>query len=195
MKHLARLLLLGLAAALISASGTVRAQKKDDKKDDLKSNLVVLEGLKSKAPADWKREKPANLLLKYQFRLPRVKDDKNDTQVLISEVIGSGTADKKIEGWRNYFQPPAGKTIEEVSRIAKVKVGKKEVLTLDVWGTYLDKKRPQDPPESAIQRPGYRMVAAYFEAGDTPYFIRMIGPADSVAHYGKGFAEWLKAFE
>jgi hypothetical protein len=195
MTHRVCLLLFALGIlGWAAGSGSVSAQKKADK-EDLKSNLVVLENVKSMAPAEWKREKRDNLLLKYQFRLAKVRDDKADAQVFISEVIGSGTPEKKIEGWRDWFVPPDGKKITDVSTIEKFKIGKKESLYLDVHGTYLFKKRPQDPDSAAVPRPGYRMLAVYFETNDTPYFIRLIGPADTVAHYKKGFDDWLKAFK
>jgi hypothetical protein len=195
MRHRACLLLLALVTLAWDAGPRlVRAEKKEEK-EDLKSNLVVLDNLKSTAPTEWKREKRDNLLLKYQFRLARIKDDKSDAQAFISEVIGSGAADKKVKGWRDWFLPPEGKKIEDVSTIDKLKIGKKEAIYLDVQGTYLHKKRPQDPDTAAEHRPGYRMLAVYFETNDTPYFIRLIGPATTVTHYKKGFDEWLKAFK
>jgi hypothetical protein len=192
MRRLAWLVLCGLGVLGWENSPSMGLAQK---KDDPKSNLVVLDNVKSMAPAEWKRDKLDNLLLKHQFRLAKVKDDKLDAQVFISEVIGAGTPDKKILGWREMFEPPAGKTIDDVSRIEKMKLGRVQAIYLDVHGTYLWKKRPQDPPTAAVPRPGHRMLAVYFDTGDTPYFIRMIGPAETVAHYKQGFDEWLKAFK
>jgi len=191
MKGIACVLLFGWAALVWNGgSGPVQAQKKDD----LKSNLVALENVKSMAPAEWKREKPANLLRSYQFRLTKVKDDKMDAEVAINPDV-RGKADENIKRWQKWFLPPDGKTIDDVSKIEKVKLGKKEAHYLDVSGTYLYKERPNAPDSSAVPRPGQRMLAIYFDTGDNTYFIRMIGPADTVAHHKKGFDDWLKAFK
>jgi hypothetical protein len=193
MRHLAWPLLFAGPALIWSAGGAV-AQKNKNPNDDLKSNLVVLESLKSMAPAEWKKEKRANLLRVCQFRLPKVKDDKLDGEVVILDNV-RGKADENIKRWQKWFVPPDGKTIDDVSKIEKLKVAKKDAHYLDVAGTYLYKERPNLPDSAAVPRPGHRMLAVYLDTGDNTYFIRMIGPADTVAQYKKGFDDWLKAFK
>lgn len=182
------------AAAL--ATGTTfdaRAQKADAKKD-LKDPVVVLDDVKSKVPENWVREKPANLLRSYQFRVPKAKEDAADAEVAILPDV-RGTPEDNVKRWKKMFEPPDGKTIDEVSKIEKLKVGKAAVTVLDIQGTYLYKERPQAPDSTAIPKPNYRMVAVIFETKEGSHFIRLIGPEKTVAQHKKGFDEWLKAFK
>ena len=39
------------------------------------------------------------------------------------------------------------------------------------------------------------MLGVVFEGADNTYHIRLVGPADTVEHYKKGFDEWLKNFK
>jgi hypothetical protein len=174
-----------------SASGPAWA---GGKKVDLKSNKVQLDSVEATAPADWKREKPANRLRSYQFRLPRAKDDPADAELaILPNVLGS--AEDNIKRWKEMFEPPNGKKMEEASHVDKFKVGKSKVTALDIHGTYMEKDRPFAPKSSAKPRPGYRMLAVIFETDEGSHFIRVVGPARTVELHKKGFDEWLRAFK
>jgi hypothetical protein len=74
-------------------------------------------------------------------------------------------------------------------------VGSVPVTYLDVNGTYLSKFPPFDPNAQVTPRPNWRMIGVIFESEKGPYFIRLIGPADTVAYHKKGFDEWLRGFK
>jgi hypothetical protein len=158
---------------------------------------VTLDGLKSRAPADWVEETPTSRLRVKQFRLPAVGDDKENAQLIIfyfGPGAGGSVADN-ITRWKKMFIPPAGKTIDDVAKVEKLKVGNVDYTYFDVHGTYLAKSRPNLPDSEATPYPNYRMLAGVFETKDGPYFIRLVGPADTVKHYKAGFDRWLKAFK
>jgi hypothetical protein len=69
------------------------------------------------------------------------------------------------------------------------------VTYLDIHGTYSFRSPPFAPNAKTMLRPNYRMLAVVFESKKGPYFIRMVGPADTVEHYKKGFDEWIKRFK
>jgi hypothetical protein len=162
-------------------------------KDD-KGTVVELDGVSSRTPASWKEEAPSNQMRLAQFKLPKVKDDKEDAQLVIFKGI-SGTAQANIDRWKGQFQPPEGKTVDDVAKVAEMKVGDATVSSLDIHGTYLDKFPPFAPNAKVIKRPGYRMLAVQFDAKANPYHIKLWGPADTVEHYKQGFDEWLKNFK
>jgi hypothetical protein len=158
-----------------------------------KGTVVEFDGLKSTAPAAWKEEGVKSQLRYMQFRLPKVKDDKNDAEVVIFRGIG-GSAQQNVDRWKSMFTPPAGKTIGDVSKVTEFKVSGADVTYLDVHGTYLFKTRPFDPNDKGEKRPNTRMLGVVFD-GKAVYHIRLVGPAATVEHYRKGFDEWLKAFK
>jgi hypothetical protein len=180
-------------AALAWGSGP-RPAAAADKKDDGKGTVVELDGLSSRTPASWKEEEPSNNMRLAQFKLPKVKDDKEDAQLVIFRGI-SGSAQQNIDRWKGQFEPPEGKTIKDVADVKEMKVGDATVSYLDIHGTYLDKFPPFAPNAKVVKRPGYRMLAIQFEGKANPYHIKLTGPADTVAQYKDGFDEWLKAFK
>jgi hypothetical protein len=186
MRRACWLLLLG-CGTLVLASAGVQA-------DDKKGTEVDLDGLRSRAPAAWKEEEPANRMRYMQFRLPHVKGDEADTELIIFKGFG-GSAKDNVKRWKGQFIPPEGKTIDDVSTVKEMKVAGADATYLDVHGTYLFKARPVIPDEKAERRPDYRMLAVHFEGPKTVYHIKLVGPAKSVEHYKAGFDDWLKAFK
>jgi hypothetical protein len=184
-----------LAFAACAGAGPASA---DNDKQDQKGVVVTLDGLKSTAPAEWKQEEPSNKQMRlYQFRLPKVEGDKHDAELAIFffGTGGGGSATENINRWKGFFIPPEGKTIDDVAKVTKMKVGDVDVTYLDVQGTYKYKERPFDPNAKEERRPEWRQLGIVFESKKGPYFFRLVGPAKTVAHYRKGFDDWLKAFK
>jgi hypothetical protein len=156
---------------------------------------VSLDGLSSRAPAEWK-EVPSTSQMRYkQFTVPKVGDDKADAELIIFYFGpgGGGGVAENIKRWKGMFQPPAGKQIDDVAKVEEVKVGNVKATVLDDQGTYLFKAKPIDP--QAEPRPNHRMIAVVFESPKGPYFIRLVGPEKTVTHHKKSFDEWLKNFK
>jgi hypothetical protein len=180
------LLLLGCGALALNVCGA--------NGDDKKGTPVELDGLRSEAPAAWKEEEPANRMRYMQFRLPKVKDDKADAELVIFKGFG-GSAKDNIKRWKEQFIPPEGKKIDDVAKVMEMKVAGAELSYLDVRGTYLFKARPIDPDAKAERRPDYRMLAVHFEGPKNVYHIKLVGPAKTIEHHRAGFDDWLKAFK
>jgi hypothetical protein len=176
----------GFLGVALLAWGTARA--------DDKGTVVDLDGLKSKAPAEWKEEKPSSRLRLAQFRLPAQGGDKEDADLAIFKGI-SGSSKDNIKRWKDQFAPPEGKTIDDVSKVETLKVSGSEAFYLDVAGTYKYKFPPFDPNAKVTLKPNYRMLAIQFEGPKDVYHIKLTGPAKTIEYYKKGFDEWFKAFK
>jgi hypothetical protein len=159
-----------------------------------KGTTIEIDGLKASVPADWKEEKPKNRLRYKQFRLPKVKDDKIDGEMYIYKGLG-GKPDENVKRWKDMFLPPEGKTIDDVSKQSEIKIGTKQAVLFEVYGTYKHKDAPFDPKSKLELRPDHRMVAVQYDGEDDTYHFRLIGPAATVDHYRKGFEDWLKALK
>jgi hypothetical protein len=160
---------------------------------DPKGTVVKLDELQSRAPGDWKAEKPANRLRSHQFRLSKAKGDKEEAELAILPNV-TGTPEKNIQRWKEMFVPPENKSIEDVSRVDTFKVGTAKVIYLDVSGTYLYKDRPFAPDSKAVPRPGYRMFSVIFDTGDGSHLVRLVGPEQTLKQHKKAFDDWLKSF-
>jgi hypothetical protein len=160
-----------------------------------KGTVVTLDGLSSKTPGEWVEETPSNRMRFAQFKLPRAKGDKEDAELIIFKGLGGG-AKANVERWKGQFRPPAGKKIDDVSKVTEIKIGGSDATVLDVSGTYLYNPAPFNPKSKTEPRPDYRMVAIYFVGPkDNPYQIKLTGPAKTVEQYKKGFDEWVKGFK
>jgi hypothetical protein len=53
-----------------------------------KGRVVELDGMKAAVPSSWKEERPANRLRFLQFRLPRVRHDKADAELIVFKGLG-----------------------------------------------------------------------------------------------------------
>jgi len=161
---------------------------------DNKGEVIEFDGLKAAAPADWKAEKPANTMRMMQFKLPKTKDDKVDAELIFFKGLG-GSPDANLARWKGMFVPPQGKTIEEASKVTKIKIGGNEAFYLDVAGTYKFKAAPFDPKSKEELKPGFRMLNVHYEGKNDQYHIRLVGPADTVEKFKKGFDDWLAALK
>ncbi len=157
---------------------------------------VTIGGLTSNAPARWKESPPGNPMRVKQFMVPREKGDAHDAEVVIF-FFGQnqgGAAGANIDRWKKMFEPPAGKTIEDVSKVDETTIGKSKATILDVRGTYQFKASPMSP-EAPEPRANHRMLAVVFESPQGSYFFRFVGPEKTVEKNRKDFDKWLKGFK
>jgi hypothetical protein len=176
------------AWSVVVLCGAVATGLADDKKEE----VVDLDGLKSKAPAEWKSEKPSSTMRLMQFSLTAAKDDKDDAEVQIFKDLG-GSAKENVARWKGQFVPPEGKTIDDVAKVTEIEIAGNKATMLDVEGAY--KSANFDPKFKGAKKEGFRLIAIHFPTKDHLYHIKLIGPAKTVEQYKRGFDEWLKNFK
>ncbi|HEV8062125.1 MAG TPA: hypothetical protein VGP68_19765, partial [Gemmataceae bacterium] len=161
-----------------------------------KGVMVTLDGLHSKAPADWVEETPSSQMRVNQFKLPGANGkDSADLGIYYFGGGQGGSADANVKRWRDMFTTADGKKKDEMGKVDTMKIGDVKVTYLDIQGTYLSKVPPFSPNAKTVAKPDHRMLAVVFEGKDGPYFIRVVGPSQTVEHHKKGFDEWLKNFK
>jgi hypothetical protein len=104
------------------------------------------------------------------------------------------SAADNIKRWKSLFLPPTGKTIDEVSKVDKFKVGDVGITYLDMSGTY-KYRNPADPNAKEEKKADFRFFGVIFESPNGPYFIRLTGPARTLEQQKKAFDDWLKNFK
>jgi hypothetical protein len=173
---------------IILAFAAIPACSNSPAADEAKGTEVDLDGLKATTPASWKKEEPSNNFRWMQFRIPKVKDDKEDAELAISKGLGGG-ANPNVERWKASFKPPAGKTADESAKVEEIKIGGVKATYLDVSGTFTA------PFSKAGPQPDYRMLAVYYDGKDNVYTFKLVGPAKTVEAAKKDFDDFLKSFK
>jgi hypothetical protein len=139
-------------------------------------------------------EEPSNKFRAYQFSVPG-DGGKAELVIFFFGAGSGGSAADNIKRWKGFFQPPEGKTIDEVSKVETKKIGAVEATYLDVRGTYLFKNPPFDPNAKVERRPDYRRFGVVFGSKNGPYFITLTGPAKTMEQQKKAFDNWLQGFK
>jgi len=174
------LLLAGLVIAFTSAAPLGAQSKKT-----LGGPVVEIDGMKSQVYQHWKPQKAEAPNL-YSFLLP--KDLKTDADAAILTVYTvTGSTDDVLSGWKGQFTPPKGvKSIDDVIRTEKFKIGSDNVVKFLIQGDYT---------EGTKKAPDSRMVAFVVEGKDKKYAIRAVGPFKTTGLHLQDVETWVKAFK
>jgi hypothetical protein len=154
---------------------------------------VDLGGLKSTPPASWKEVPTTSPMRLKQWSLPGKKGDAELVVFFFGQGQGGG-AQANLDRWKQQFEPPAGKTVDQVAKVSTAKISTAKATILDIRGTYLFKASPMSPAP-AEPRPDHRMVAVQLETASGSYYLKLVGPAGTVEQHKKAFDGWLKGFK
>ena len=154
---------------------------------------VKIGRLTTTAPADWKKEKPSNLLRSYQFKLPGAEDFAAPELAILPE--SNPSLAKTFPRWKAQFVPPEGKTLDDISKTGKWEVKGATVNYLDITGTWKYKERPQDPRSKEMLLDNYRVIWVIVAEKEGATHLRLSGPAPSVAKSYKAFEIFIKSLK
>lgn len=154
--------------------------------------VVKLGSLSATTPADWKSEKPANLLRSHQFKLASGDPALADAEVAVYKE-GSPKVEAKFAEWKATFVPPDGKSLDDVSKTAKWDLPGAAAHVLDVSGTWKFRERPRDPKSKEEVKPEYRAVWVIVLQGEEATHVRFSGPEKVVAKHYPAFEKWVKS--
>ena len=137
-------------------------------------------------PAAWKDRAPASSMRVAEFVVPKAPGDSEDGEVIVYYFGGGGgSVEANLQRWTSQFQS----TKDPVRTTATVNGLK--LTSLDVSGTYVADMRPG--ASEHYNKPGFRMRATVVETPKGPYFIKLTGPARTVASAGAAFDQFLKS--
>jgi len=179
-----------LLPACVLAMAMAAAASADDK--DKKGTKVELGDLSSTTPGDWTKQKSASTFRAYQFSLPKADGDETNAEVVIFKGLG-GSWEQNSGRWKGFFKAPKGKSLDDVTKETKVKVGSSEGDMLDVTGTYTAPDKID--PTFKGKNENFRLIGVQVVIDDTNYHIKFHGPAKTVEKHKKDFDKWLKDFK
>jgi hypothetical protein len=149
-------------------------------------------GLTFTAPDTWKKVATASSMRVAQYALPRAAGDTQDAELVVYYFGGSGgTVEANIERWVGQMQQPDGRPSSAVAKRQSRTVNGLKVTLVDVPGTYVAEMTP-----GASQRhnsPNFHLRAAVIETTNGPYFIKLTGPAKTIAAAEQSFELFLSS--
>ena len=151
--------------------------------------------LKFKAPDGWTTEKASSTLRVAQYKLPKAEGDKDDAS-LVLYYFGSnqgGTPQANIDRWVGQMQQPDGSDSKAKAKTDAMTVNGLKVTTVDVTGTYTAEMAPGS--QSFHNDENYRLRAAVIETPKGNYFVKLAGPANTIARWDQSYTDYLKSFE
>ncbi len=137
-------------------------------------------------PAGWTDRAPASSMRVAEFVVPRASGDAEDGELIVYYFGGTGgTVEANLQRWTTQFQSTAApvRTTATVNGL--------QLTNLDVSGTYVAEVRPGAAERH--NKPGFRMRATVVETPKGPYFIKLTGPAATIAGAGAAFEQFLES--
>ncbi len=161
------------------------------------AETVELDGRKSEAPASWKKKEPGNKFRAYNFDLPKADGDPEGAELVVFFFGpgGGGGVNDNLKRWKSMFRAPEGKSIDDVSKVEKMKAGDVDITYLDVKGAFESKFPPFSPTAKVTLKENFRRFGVIFDSPNGPYFITLTGPAKTMEKHKDDFDRWLKNFK
>jgi hypothetical protein len=153
------------------------------------SGLAAAELLYTK-PAAWTAAPTTSSMRVAQFAVPRAKGEAADAELIVYYFGGSGgSVDANIDRWIGQMEQPDGRKSSEVAKRSTRNVNGLPVTLVDVSGTYVAEMTPGSSQRH--NSPNFRLRAAVVTTPNGPYFIKLTGPAATVAAAEADFERFL----
>ena len=151
--------------------------------------------LRFKAPDGWTAEQASSSMRVAQYKLPKAEGDKEDA-LLVLYYFGAtqgGTAQANIDRWISQMQQPDGSSSKDKAKTESMSANGLKVTTVDVTGTYTAEMAPGS--KTFHNDDNYRLRAAVVETPKGNYFVKLSGPARTIARWDQSYNDYLKSFE
>jgi hypothetical protein len=151
--------------------------------------------LRFKAPEGWVKEQPSSAMRVAQYKLPKAESDSEDAALVVYffGATQGGTIQANIDRWISQIQQPDGSSSKDKAKTETTTINGLKVTTVDVGGTYTAKMAPGSG--TMHNDANYRLRAAVIETAKGNYFLKLVGPAKTVARWDQSVTDFVKSFE
>lgn len=152
-------------------------------------------GLTFTAPPGWISEPPSVPMRRDQFKLPKQGSDKEDAAVTVSVLAKGegGQREDNLKRWAQQFSQPDGRDSMEALVVSERKVGDLSITDIDIGGTYIAPKNMMDPNSARYDEAGWRMLMAWIQSDHGSYYVKLLGPQATVAHWEPSFRAYVSS--
>lgn len=149
-------------------------------------------GLKWTAPGGWKTEAPRPMRAA-TYSIPSAPGDTAGAEcaVYFFGTGQGGSVEANIQRWKGQVSGPDGKPAN--AKVAKRTIHGLPVTTIDSSGEYAGMGGPMAGSQSVEKN--YRLLGAVIEGPQGNVFVKLTGPAKTVAAHKAEFEQLLNSFE
>ena len=145
-------------------------------------------------PQGWQKQPTTSSMRVAEFALPRADGDAEDAQLVLYYFGGSGgSVEANLQRWVSQMQQPDGRPSSAVARKETRTIKGLKVTLLDVGGTYVAETAPGASERHNKQN--FRLRAGVVETTSGPYFIKLTGPAKTVAQWDRAFEQFVASLK
>ena len=148
-----------------------------------------------KTPDGWTTEKPSSAMRLAQYKLPKAEGDNEDASLVIYYfgATQGGATQANIDRWISQIVQPDGSASKDKAKTETMTVNGLKVTMVDVTGTYTAEMAPG--AGTMHNDANYRLRAAVIETPKGNYFLKLVGPAKTVARWDQSVNDYFKSFE
>jgi hypothetical protein len=142
-------------------------------------------------PQGWTSRPASSSMRVAQFVLPRAQGDAEDAELVVYFFGGTGgSVQANVDRWIGQMTQPDGRPSSAVAKTTaeQTRSGLK-VSLVDVTGTYVAEVTPGSTERH--HKPNFRLRAAVVETARGPYFVKLTGPAPTVARWDAAFKAFI----
>ena len=149
--------------------------------------------LKFDVPKGWVSKTPASSMRVAEFTLAKAPGDAEDATVIVYFFGGQGgSVQANMDRWIGQMAQPGGKPSKDVANTSTMQTATGlKVSLVDVSGTYVAEVTPGSTER--LNKPGFRQIAAVVETPEGPYFVKLTGPAGTVAKWKETLDAFLRS--
>jgi hypothetical protein len=148
--------------------------------------------LKYDLPEGWVSKTPASKMRLAEFVLPKAEGDTEDATFVVTYFGGSGgTVQANLDRWMGQMTQPDGRPSRDVGKTSVLKTHDLTITILDLPGTFVAEVAPGSSEH--FNKPGFHLRAAVIEGRGGPCFVRLIGPAKTVAKWSAASDAFFKS--
>ena len=146
------------------------------------------------APPAWKSRPASSSMRVVEWVVPKAAGDPEDAELVVyffGSMFASlaGGVEANVDRWIGQMQQPDGSASKDKARRETQTINGLKVTTVDLTGTYIAEVRPG--ATERFNKPGFRLRAAVIETPGGPYFVKMIGPAKTMAAADADFKKFM----
>jgi len=143
-------------------------------------------------PEGWSSKPLSSKMRLADFVLPKAEGDPEDASLVVTFFGGQGgTVQANFDRWLTQMEQPDGRASKDVAKTSVLKTHDLTLSIMDLPGTFVAEKAPGSTEH--YNKTGFHLRAAVIEGLGGPFFVRLVGPAKTVAKWDTAVQAFFKS--